>query len=142
MANVMEQMPAISQKAASMLPRLAGRGSQLYEAIRSLRRDPLAARSRRIVLLLVLVWIIGLFDLAFTVLARKIGGFEEANTIVARMVHVTGLLVAFKIATLFFASVILLKYRHRKFTEFSCWGICVVHMALAFLWLTYYAWLH
>ena len=80
--------------------------------------------------------------LVLTLLAEQIGGFQEANPIVARITHIWELLAAFKLLTLAFASAIFIKYRRERFTEWGCWGMCIVHVLLALLWLRYYAAFH
>ncbi len=102
------------------------------------RRQKLAARARRVVLLLMMIWILGLADLFFTLQACDIGGFVEANPVVAQILHAPQLLIVFKLALLTFASVIFYHTRRRKLTEFSCWGLGVVHFLLAVVWLLYY----
>jgi hypothetical protein len=95
-------------------------------------------RTRRVALLLAIVWIVGVFDLTFTILARQIGNFEERNPVAAKVVNATGLLVVFKLATLAVSSAIFWKYRNCLLTEVSCWAVCAIHIILAFIWLDYY----
>jgi len=108
---------------------------RLVEALRT--RIP-APRSRRIFLLILLIWIIGLADLLFTVLARDIGDFKETNPVAASLVQTTGWLVAFKLASLVIASAIFVRFRSRVITEIACWLVSGVHVGLAFVWLSYY----
>ena len=96
------------------------------------------ARGRRIALMLILIWIIGLCDLGFTIVARQLGGFHESNPVAAKMVDASGLLTIFKLSLLVVASVIFLKFRRHWFTELGCWAMCLVHLALAVVWLYYY----
>ena len=103
-----------------------------------LRRKSPAPRSRRIFLLVLLIWIIGLADLLFTVLARDIGHFRETNPIAASLIQTTGWLVTFKLASLIIASVIFIGFRRRLITEVACWLVSGVHVGLAFIWLSYY----
>ena len=107
-------------------------------SIRSEAAEPPRVRGNRVILLLILVWIVGMFDLMFTLLALNLGNFVEANPIAAGFIHDTEAIVAFKIGALGLATVILLKFRRHRFTEFCSWVICAVHTLLAFLWLAYY----
>jgi len=138
----MEHTPAIPNEAGRSLRSSEGLAARFRALLRGVSRDPPAARARRVVLLVVVIWIVGLFDLALTLLAEQIGGFVEANPIVARITHIWGLLAAFKLFTLAFASAIFIKYRRERFTEWGCWGMCIVHVLLALLWLRYYAAFH
>ena len=94
-------------------------------------------RSRRIVLLLLLIWTVGIADHILTVTAHGIGNFAESNPIASFLVHDTRLLAVFKIASMVFASSIFAKFRRHWFTEAACWAMCAIHVALAFIWLSY-----
>jgi len=135
-------MPAISNQARHSPGPGEGLVARFQTLLRGVSRDPSAIRARRVVLLVAGIWIVGVFDLVLTLLAEKIGGFEDANPIVAEITHIWELLVVFKLFTLMFASAIFLKYRRKRFTEFGCWAVGIVHVVLAFLWLQYYALFH
>jgi len=96
------------------------------------------SRSRRIALLLVAVWMVGLSDLSLTLTARNIEQFEESNPVAAAMVHNSSTLAAFKLALLVASSVIFLALRKYWFTEAACWFVFAVHIVLAFVWLWYF----
>ncbi len=106
--------------------------------VQSARRDPHASRGRRVVLLLLLLWIANGFDLAFTLLASRAGGFVEANPLAAGLLGNPAGLVAYKAALVGMASIVLLLFRTRRLTEVCCWGLCVAYVGLAGLWWTYY----
>ena len=97
------------------------------------------SRSRRISLLLVTVWMVGLSDLSLTLTVRNIAEFQESNPVAAGMLHDSGMLAAFKLASLVVSSGIFLALRKHWFTEAACWFVCAVHIALAFVWLSYVA---
>ena len=103
------------------------------------RRGEVLPRPRRVVFLLAIIWVIGLSDLVFTLLARDLGHFAESNPIAAGMIQATVVLVIFKLTALILASAIFLRFRHHRFTELSCWCMCTVHLALALTWLSYYS---
>lgn len=100
--------------------------------------DESTMRGHRVILLIILVWIVGMFDLMFTLLALDLGNFVEANPIAAGIIHDTEAIVAFKIGALGLASVILLKFRRHRFTERCSWLVCAVHTVLAFIWMGFY----
>ncbi len=114
--------------------------SDIQEVCSACAEAPDAARVRghRVILLLILVWIVGMFDLMFTLLAMDLGNFIEANPIAASFIHDTEAIVAFKICALGLATVILLKFRRHRFTELCSWIICAAHTLLAFVWMGYY----
>jgi len=97
-----------------------------------------SARGRRVVLLLILVWLVSAFDLAFTLLACGHRHFVEFNPIAASMIGNTPGLIAFKGILVGLGSLILLRFRSRLLTEIGCWSICAAYSALAALWWKYY----
>lgn len=102
------------------------------------RRDATASRARRVVLLIVLLSVVNGFDLAFTLLATRTGGFVELNPVAAGLVESAGALVAFKVLMSLFSFCILFHFRRRLLTEIACWGLCGIYAALAGRWWTYY----
>ena len=117
--------------------RRAALGAGIRAAARGLPRG----RSRRVLLLLVLIWMLNGFDLAFTLLANEIGGFHEANPFARPFLRASESLIAFKLASVAVASAILIAFRRRVVTEVACWLLCVVYTVLAFMWVTYYSFL-
>ncbi|MCD4699135.1 MAG: DUF5658 family protein [Phycisphaerae bacterium] len=111
---------------------------RLWRWVEHARNDPSAKRGRRVTLILVLLWIASAFDLVFTLLAVRTGGFEEGNPIAAPLLNDTGLLVAFKILAMLFASIIIFKFRKRFLTEVGCWGLFLTYMLLSAMWWIYY----
>ena len=105
---------------------------------RRARRSVAASRSRRIVLLLALLWMCSSFDLLFTLMAQQLGNFQELNPVANAMLHSPPVLIAFKLALLFIGSFILFRFRRHWFAEVACWGVCAVYSALSFIWLDYY----
>ena len=111
---------------------------RLWRWIKQARGDPGARRARRVTLILVLLWVANAFDLVFTLLAVRVGGFEEANPIAAPLLNSAGLLVTFKILAVLFASIIILKFRRRLLTEIGCWGLCITYTLVSARWWIYY----
>ena len=97
------------------------------------------ARSRRVFSLLVLLWILNFFDLAYTIFAHEIGGFEELNPLARHMLNPSWTLILFKVALVTNASVILLILRRHRIAEIACWCMCLVYTGLTFTWITYYS---
>jgi len=116
-----------------------GRPASAWTAPRSFRGDPRSRRARRVVLLLILLWIVGLFDLTYTILAQHIGNFHEANPVARLLLGNSAALTVFKVTSLIVASAILLALRRRLVAEIACWLACGIYVALAFMWLVYYA---
>lgn len=98
-------------------------------------------RSRRIVLLLAMLWLCGVFDLVFTLTAHRIGNFAEFNPLAAALLSHTVALIAFKLAMLAVGSAILFAVRHRLIAEIACWALCAVYVVLSAIWLHYYTFL-
>jgi len=107
---------------------------------RSLRRFRTATqgRSRRVFLLLVLLWLLNGFDLLFTIMAGDLPHFNEANPIAAGMFDHPYALIAFKVGAVAFASTILILFRRHRTAELACWCVCTVYMALSFLWMWFF----
>jgi hypothetical protein len=107
-------------------------------AWRHLRRTWPAGRGKRVVAMLAAVWLIGLGDLAFTILAFQTGWFFEANPIAEAYLHSPTLLALFKFALMIPATGILLIFRRQRVTELACGGLCAVYAALVVTWINYY----
>jgi hypothetical protein len=85
------------------------------------------------------IWVFNIFDLNFTLLACKIGGFEELNP-VARMFVASGeALTIFKLGLTLPSTLIFLLMRRRLVTEIGCWMLLGAHAVLAGMWVIYYA---
>ena len=114
------------------------RWSGVTRAIRAVRADADACRARRVVLMVVFIWIVSVFDLTFTMLAHKLGGFRELNPVARSLLDSSDALIIWKVATVLAASLVFLALRKRRVTEIGCWGLAIVHTILAFLWAAYY----
>lgn len=111
---------------------------RLWLWFKGARSNPSACRARRVTLILILLWIANAFDLAFTLLAVRTGGFEEGNPIAAPLLDNPGLLTTFKLLTVLFASIIIFKFRRRLLTEIGCWGLFLTYVLLSTRWWFYY----
>lgn len=108
------------------------------DRLRALRGDALAARSRRVILLVVGLWILNLFDLNFTILACRIGDFKELNPLASGLLNSPRLLSVFKIALLSLSTGVFLVFRRRALTEAGCWLLFGVYSVLSFMWMQYF----
>ncbi len=94
-----------------------------------------AARSHRVICLLCGVWTISVFDLVLTVSAHHQGLLHESNPIAARILPFGPLaLVVFKLATVAFASTVMLVNRTRFLSEVSAAGVLLVYSIVAVQW--------
>jgi uncharacterized protein DUF5658 len=127
----------------SIIPNSAGAraqvGSDASQALASVQYALVATRPRRITALLVLLWILNVFDLSCTILAHQIGGFQELNPVARQMLEPSWMLVAFKVGTVALGSLILLLLRRYRVTELVCWLLCLIYTSLAFTWMTYFS---
>ena len=130
----MGRTPTISIDAPSEAETQQGRQS-IWATI---RLAALGTRSRRILSLLVLLWILNAFDLTYTILAHRIGGFFELNPFARMLLGTVWGLVLFKLILVGGGSIILLRLRRHRLTELVCWGLCLIYTALAFTWMAYY----
>jgi len=126
----MDNAPTIRGK-----PLLAGGWS---EALPEIVRGGLNARSRRMLLALLLIWILTVFDLVMTLLAHRIGGFRELNPIARMLLDFSEALIAYKLLTVAGASIIFYRLRSRWTAEVACWLCCGAMVVLSFMWLQYY----
>ncbi len=115
---------------------------RIIRALGALTRasDPPAPhRARRLLLLLLGVWLVNLFDLGFTLVATEQRLMTELNP-VARLVMNwgTGAVVIYKLLLLIVGSAVLWWQRHRLLTELVLWGYAVVCVGLAVHWQNLY----
>jgi len=117
----------------------SARGAGLVRRLGAWCRDPLAGRSRRVVLALAFIWLVGLIDLHLTLLAVRIGHFQEVNPVARALIHSPPLVVAYKLVLLMVCTGLMFRFRRRLLTEVGCWLLAGAHAVLAFLWHAYYA---
>lgn len=107
-------------------------------AVLEMRNGQLARRARRVILLTAFLWVLNLFDLVLTIIAHRLGGFNELNPIARQLLDCPASLSVFKIALVMLSTVIILAYRHVRLTEIGCWGLCGIYSGLGFVWLVYF----
>lgn len=85
----------------------------------------------------VLLVLLGIFDLACTLVAQQAGGFTEMNPLASRIVANPLLLTVFKLTTLLMACSILYALRRYRGAQVASWWMCLLCTVLTFRWLTY-----
>lgn len=116
----------------------AGRLAQLVDLWRQWQQGP-APRARRVLLLVLAIWVFNVFDLNFTLLACKIGGFEELNPVARMFIASDEALTIFKLGLTLPSTLIFLLMRRRLVTEIGCWMLLGAHAVLAGMWVIYFA---
>ncbi len=93
------------------------------------------ARSHRVILLVMGIWLLNGFDLIFTILAHQQGMLQEENPIARLMLsYGTPSIVLFKIGLVFIGSYPLLRFRTARITELGTLVILVAYALLAVHW--------
>ena len=100
-----------------------------------------SGRSGRVILLVLMIAMLNAFDLAFTILAQRIGGFHEVNPLARMMLGNPSVLIVFKLSAALLASSVFIIYRRHWLTELACWAFAMVYTVLSLMWTTYYNYL-
>ncbi|MHB8902627.1 MAG: DUF5658 family protein [Thermoguttaceae bacterium] len=85
----------------------------------------------------VLLILLGIFDLGCTLVAQEAGGLTEMNPFGSQLVENPLLLTAFKLTTLLGACGILYGLRRYRGAQVAAWWMCLLCTVLTFRWLTY-----
>lgn len=85
----------------------------------------------------VLLVLLGLFDLGCTLIAEQAGGLTELNPLASKLVSSPVSLAGFKLATLLSACAILYALRRYRGAQVAAWWMCLLCTVLTFRWLTY-----
>ena len=85
----------------------------------------------------VLLILLGIFDLAATLIAQKAGGFVELNPLGDQLIGNPLLLTVFKMTSLLMACAILYVLRRYRGAQTAAWWMCLLCTVLTFRWLTY-----
>jgi uncharacterized membrane protein len=104
------------------------------------RANPVANRSRRVVVLLAGVVILSLADLVITLEHLRSFGMFEANPIAAYIVRATGspwALASFKVVTVATCVALLFRARRHGAGEAAAWCALAIMTALSFWWSSY-----
>ena len=100
------------------------------------------SRPRRVLAMLIVLWLLNICDLLFTLWAHELGGFLEVNP-VAQNFMATGLLnnlVAYKLTLCLAGSLLLFRVRHHPLSEVGCLAGLGIYGYVSWLWLAYYQW--
>lgn len=93
------------------------------------------ARSHRVILLVLGIWLLNGFDLVFTILSHEQGMLQEENPLARRMLYYgTPSIVLFKIGLVMIGSYPLLRFRTARITELGTLVILVAYALLAVHW--------
>ena len=97
------------------------------------------ARSHRVICLVLGIWLINGFDLAFTVLSHEQGVLHEENPLARHMLQYgTASIVLYKIGLVLIGSYPLLRFRRARITELGAFVILAAYALLAVHWSTCY----
>lgn len=97
--------------------------------------ERLRARERRMIWLLMMAWIINLFDLGLTLFAWQQNFLTELNPIAARVLpHGTAATVAYKCGLLIVGTSVLWFCRRHPVTEPTVWGYVILCVGLSLWW--------
>ncbi|HXE56278.1 MAG TPA: DUF5658 family protein [Tepidisphaeraceae bacterium] len=96
-------------------------------------------RSRRIAVLLGVLWLLAFADLFFTVWAHQFTRFEELNPIARRILHTNSLLalVIYKVVLTGIATLIFWSFRKHRIAELGTWLVVIAYLALTLRWSDY-----
>jgi len=93
------------------------------------------ARSHRVICLVLGIWLLNGFDLAFTILAHENGILSEQNPLARHMLQKgTTSVILFKIGLVLIGSYPLLRFRQARITELGTYVIISAYALLAFRW--------
>lgn len=96
-------------------------------------------RTRRTILLLGIIWMLGLFDLYFTRWAYQFTEFEELNPWASRLLshHELTAMTVGKVVLVVLSSAAFWVVRKHRLTESALWVLAFMHVWLIFRWSTY-----
>lgn len=95
------------------------------------RRAPMVVRN------VILLALLGLFDLICTAIAHNAGGFVELNPLCGSMLNNLVCLSIFKITLFLTACITLVSLRRYHGAQLASWWLCLICTIVAFRWLTY-----
>jgi len=93
------------------------------------------ARAHRVILLVLGIWLLNGFDLAFTVISHQQGMLHEENPLARHMLHNgTASIVLFKTGLVLIGSYPLLRFRAARISELGAFTILFAYVLLAVHW--------
>ncbi len=94
-----------------------------------------AARSHRVICLLVGLWVFSVFDAALTILAHRQGMLDESNPIARHILsHSPFAILIYKVVLVSFASYVLAVNRTRLVAELAAGGMLFIYTIVAIQW--------
>jgi hypothetical protein len=113
----------------------------MYDAAPHLLQFHDHSRTRRVVELLAVLWVLSLADLFFTLWAHSFTAFYELNPIARVLLEgdMIAALVAFKLALTITGTVIFWRLRAHRQAEAAVWALVMVYVMLTFRWSSYTA---
>ncbi len=93
-----------------------------------------AARSHRVICLVMGLWVFSIFDVALTMLAHEQGMLDESNPIARRLLNSPPAIMLYKLSLVTFASTIILSNRRRLVAELAAGGVLAVYTIVAIQW--------
>ncbi len=97
-----------------------------------------ATRSRRVLWALAATWLLGAFDLHYTLGEARNPMFSEDNPVAAPLLSCATKATTYKIATIGGATLILLALRKHPLAEFGAWTGMAVHVWVGMRWSQYF----
>ena len=93
------------------------------------------ARSHRVICLVLGIWLLNGFDLAFTILSHELGMLHEENPLARHMLaYGTASIILYKIGLVLLGSYPLLRFRAARITEMGSFVILLAYAILAMHW--------
>lgn len=118
----------------TMTPALLNQGA-VTRATRQTLDYMTSARGRRVLYLLLAVWILNAFDLSLTIQAQADGMLHEGNPLArAILSRGAGAIFAFKIILVTGASYVIYSFRHHRCTEAAVTFILLAYVGVALQW--------
>ena len=94
-----------------------------------------AARSHRVLCLVVAVWVLNAFDLTLTLIAHRQHLLHEVNPLAEQLLaHGEIFLALFKFGLLAIGTYALIRFRRERITELGCLLIIGIYMMVAMQW--------
>lgn len=93
--------------------------------------------SRQVVRLVILIVVLGIYDLVCTLFAHQLGGLWELNPFAHSLMARTSLVTACKLAATVGAGILLVIARRCKIAQIGSWWIGVLYTVLILRWATY-----
>jgi hypothetical protein len=103
-------------------------------------RERYVVRRRRLLVLLGFVWLLSVFDLGFTLVARALGVLIELNPLANWLMSEHGdvAVILYKLGLMGTGTIMLWACHSAKLTESAAWFLLIVYALLSVRWYSYY----